>query len=311
MLINLFIFLISLWLIIKGSLLATKYSERLSKDINLSDYTVGFILISIISILPEASISINASLHNVSEFGLGALLGSNIADLALVLPIVVLFLKKEFYIDDKIIKKNKTYLYLLSLPLILGIDGVFSRIDGFILLIFGIIFYYFTFKKNNKTEKVKNNINYKLARKNIFLLLISMITLLIATHFIVISSTNIADILKINPTIIGIIIVGIGAAIPELSFSFSAIKNRDNKLAVGGILGSVMTNSTVVIGILAIINPFSFPLKTIYIVGILMLLSAFLLIKFMKSNKKISYKEAFILLSIYVVFILLEIFTNF
>ena len=84
MVINLLIFIISLYAITKGSTMATKYSVKLAENFRISKFLVGFMIVAIISILPETFVAINASLENIPSFGLGTLFGSNVADLTLV-----------------------------------------------------------------------------------------------------------------------------------------------------------------------------------------------------------------------------------
>jgi cation:H+ antiporter len=87
---NLFIFACSLFLVVKGATLATKYSARLARCFRLSKYVVGFIVVALISILPETLIAISSALKGVPAFGLGTLFGSNVADLTLVFAILII-----------------------------------------------------------------------------------------------------------------------------------------------------------------------------------------------------------------------------
>jgi len=85
---NLLIFIVSLFLVIRGSTLATEYSAKLAEAFRLSKYIVGFIIVAFISILPESLIAINAAIKGIPSFGLGTLLGSNVADLTLIFAIL-------------------------------------------------------------------------------------------------------------------------------------------------------------------------------------------------------------------------------
>ena len=87
---SLFIFICALALIVKGATLATQYGGKLASGFGLSRYATGFIVVAVISALPETFVAINASLNGVSSFGLGALFGSNVADMTLVFGVIVL-----------------------------------------------------------------------------------------------------------------------------------------------------------------------------------------------------------------------------
>jgi cation:H+ antiporter len=147
---NLFVFALSLFLVIKGATLATKYASKLAKGFRLSEYTIGFIIVAVISILPETFISINSAIQGIPSFGLGLLFGSNVADLTLVFAIITLIDGRGIKIESKILKNNRIFPFFLILPLLLGLDGYFSRLEGAALIIAGSIFYYLAFKNSTR-----------------------------------------------------------------------------------------------------------------------------------------------------------------
>lgn len=304
MLSNLFILIISLFLLIKGAILSTRFAVKLAESFKLSKYVVGFIIVAIISILPETLISINSAIEGIPSLGLATLLGSNVADLTLIFAIIIFVTNKKIKIESKILKNNIIYPFILLIPIILGLDGYYSRLEGISLLIIGLIFYYFAFKNND--EPKTENISKDKRIKYVFLLLFSMAILLFGSHFIIISTTNLAVNLGISPIIIGMFIIGLGSTIPELLFSIKSVQKEDDSLAVGDLLGTVLADATIVIGILSLISPFSFPVKIIYITGVFMVISSFLLFYFMKSGKTLTKNEGFILFIFWLVFILVE-----
>ena len=88
------------------------------------------------------------------------------------------------------------------------------------------------------------------------------------------------------------------------------MKKKDDSLAIGDILGTVLADATIVVGVLALVSPFYFPVKIIYITGLFMVVASFILFKFMKSGRSISKREAFILLIFWVFFVLVEFFVS-
>lgn len=305
---NLFIFIVALFMVIKGATLATKYAGRLAESFHLSKYTVGFIIIANISILPEAFISINAAIEGIPSFGLATLFGSNIADLTLLFALMVFFAGRSLKVESKIIKNHSVYPFILLLPLILGLNGNFSRLEGAALILSGGIFYYLALKKGIDSSIPLNHSNNKI--KNSLLLLCSMAIMLIGSHFTVTSATSLADYIGISSILIGMLVVGLGTTMPEFFFSLKSVKKHDDSLAVGDILGTVLADATIVVGMLALINPFSFPVKIIYITGIFMVVASFILFKFMKSGRSLSKKEAGILFIFWITFVLVEFFVN-
>lgn len=309
MVINFLIFLISLYAITKGATMATKYSVKLAENFKISKYLVGFMIVAIISILPETFVAINASLENMPSFGLGTLFGSNVADLTLVFGAVIFITGQKLKVERKILKNNIVYPFILLLPLILGLNGHYSRLEGLALIIAGGIFYYTALKNGvNHSATMHNGHNGKI--KNFFLLLLSMAILLVGSHFTVTSAVGIANYLKINPILIGMLVVGLGTTIPELFFSIKSARKHDDSLAVGDLLGTVLADATIVVGIIALISPFSFPQKIIYITGLFMVGASFMLFKFLKTERTLTKKEACFLVAYWLVFVVVEFMVN-
>jgi len=305
---NLLLFIFSLILVIKGATLATKYSAKLAANFHLSKYIVGFIIIAFISIIPETLISINSAIAGIPEFGLGTLFGSNVADLTLIFAILIIYAKRGIKIESKVLKNIRLYPFFLFLPLLFGLNGSYSRIEGTVLILVGSLFYYLVFKNGTETSERLRNGDGKY--KNFLLLILAMAMLLVGSHFTVTSATDLANILKISPILIAMLIVSLGTTMPELFYSLKSVKKKDDGLAIGDIMGSVLADATIVVGILAVISPFSFPVKIIYITGAFMVVASLVLLSFMKSGRKISRKEGFMLLAFWVIYVLTEFIMN-
>ena len=308
---NILIFAISLFLVIRGATMATKYSVKLAANFRLSKYIVGFIIVAFISILPEALISINSALAGVPEFGLGTLFGSNTADLTLIFAILIIYHGRGIKIESAILKNIHYYPFFLLLPVALGLDGRFSRAEGIALIIIGLIFYWIVFKNCPTSSASANHGNGGQGHyKNLFQLLFALAVLLLGSYFTVTSAVSLANFLQISPIIIGLLIVGLGTTMPELFFSLKSLSRGDGGLAVGDILGIVMADATIVVGLLALISPFSFPVKIIYSTGMFMVAAGILLCGFMRSGRVLSKKEGYLLLFFWLTFIFTEFILN-
>lgn len=297
----------ALILVVQGAALSTKYATRLSRGIGLSEYTTGFLIIAIISILPETFISINAALENVPAFGLGVLFGSNVADLTLVFALIIFLTGRSMKIQSRILKQNSLYAFLLLLPILLGLDGFYSRAEGAVLLIAGALFYYLSLKHGAHRHASLVEKNGDEVAKNVFLLIGSMALLLAGAHVTVTAATNLATMLGVAPVIIGMLIVGLGTTLPELFFSLKSSARRDDALAVGDILGTVLADATVVVGVLALIKPFAFDRSIVHVTGFFMVAAALLLFYFMQSERTLTKREALVLFAFWLVFALTEI----
>lgn len=303
---NLILFSVSLFLVIKSADFAIKYAVNLARVFRIPKYVIGFIVVSLISILPETFISINSAISGMPSFGLGTLFGSNVADLTIVFAIIIFSTKNGVRVGSKILENNKLYPFILTLPILVGLDGFYSKIEGIFLIISGVLFFLWTLKRNKKdnTLPVEEYQNNKL--KNIINLLFSMSVLLFGSFFTVKYGVNLANLIGVSPFLMGVFVVGLGTVLPELIFSLKAVKNNGGSMALGDILGTVISDATIAVGIIALINPFYFPKEIIYVTAMFMVLASLVLFSFMRSGKILTKKEGFFLLLFYLFFILIE-----
>ena len=304
---NIFMFGVSLFLVVKGATLATKYAALLAESFRLSKYVVGFIVVAVISILPETFIAVNSAFIGTPSFGLATLFGSNVADLTLVFAIVIALAGRGMKIESAILKHTNAYPFLLLLPLVLGFDGYYSRIEGVALIIAGAAFYYIAFKNGTIGAPTRHTGD---RGKHFLFLLLGMAVLLIGAHVTVVSATALAIDLGVNPMLIGMLVVGLGTTMPELFFSLKSVKKHVDSLAIGDILGTVLADATVVVGVLAVISPFYFPQKIIFVTGAFMVAASLLLLFFMRSGRFLSKKEGYLLLFFWVIFVFVEFVAN-
>ncbi len=289
-------------LVLWGAMLSTKYAEKFAESFYLSKYVVGFIVVSFVSILPETLISVDAGLRGQADFGLGTLFGSNVADLTLIMAILVFIAgRRRIHVEKHMLTKIKTFPLFLTMPLVLGLDGHYSREEGLALMVVGIIFYIFVFKKSVSVVSQVHDVRHRLNIIGLFL--VSMVLLLVGAHYSVDYAVQLAMGLGVNEVLVGLLIVSLGTTLPELFFSAHAIKKRQDSLALGDILGAVLADATVVLGLLAVITPFAFDVRYVYVTGAWMLGSALLLLAFMRSGHTLSRREGVIMLLSGVLFV--------
>jgi len=310
MIVNLILSLVFLFLLIKSAGYAIRYSSRLARILHFPEFIVSFFVIAIISVLPEASISIISAIKGNAELGFGTLLGSNIMDLTLVFGIVALFSSGGINVKSKILQNNFFYLILLVFPLILGIDGNFSRIDGAILLILGISFFILLYRQSTKFRKKFTTSHKGSFFKSMIFLIASLSILLISALYAVKYAINFSQDIKIPEIVIGMTILALGTCLPELIFSIKAVRENKDELALGDIFGTVITDATIILGAVALISPFSYEPLNIYVLGGAMVLAGIIATFFMKSKKSINKVEGVILILFYVLFLFIEFFIN-
>jgi len=298
---------IVLLVVIKSIDSAIHYSSAVAGQLGLSKHVIGFLLVAGISALPETIISIVSAIDNEPSFGLGTLFGSNVADLTLVFFVILLFAKSSIRISSAIFHNIRYYTAILAIPLLFGINGFYSRLEGVILILVGLTFHFWVVHTSKLPSK---KVVRKTSLKDWAYLLISLACLIIGSQLTVTFGVNLAHDLGIQPVLIGLFVVALGTTLPELLFSIRAVQQHRPSLALGDILGTVMTDATIVVGIVAIITPFAFPQRIIYITGIFMLLSALLLFYSMKTHRELTRLEGAGLLLFYILFVATELLVN-
>lgn len=310
MILNLILFIVFLALLLRSAEYSIKYSSKVAGILKIQEFVVSFFIVALISAIPEATISIISAVKGTPELGFGTLLGSNIADLTIVFGIVALFSINGIKIESKILKNNFSYLILLSFPLILGIDGRFSRADGLILIILGSLFFLKIYRDSKKFSKEFKEKRAGSLTRNLIFLILSILILLVSAYLTVEFATNFAYKINLSPLIIGATIIALGTCLPELIFAVKAIKQNKDDLAMGDILGNVITDATIILGIIALISPFNYSLNNILFISGSLIVAGLFIIIFMKTNKSISKIEGVVLIFIYIVFLFIEFLIN-
>lgn len=302
------LFLLSLGLLVKSAERAICYSNTLAKSFRFSRFVMGFLVIAFISILPESLISIISAAEGTPEFGLGTLLGSNVADLTLVFFFVALASKKGLKVSDLVFSKNIYCLPLFVLPLILGMDTHYARLDGLILVLAGLGYYGWALRHDSqkKTAAVVLRFDWK----QLALLLLSMGVLLLSASLTVKYGTLTATQWGVHPVLVSLLFVGLGTTLPELFFSIQAVRKNYVGLAIGDILGTVISDATLVLGVMILVRPFDFDPNLMLVTGLFMFLSAVLLFILMRTNRVLSKKEGTLLLMVYLAFVACEFWAN-
>lgn len=305
-----FVFLLAaLFVVAKSADYATRYASKVATTLHISPYIVGFILVALISVFPEAFISVSSAIRGEPSFGLGLLFGSNVADLTLVFAVVILAAGRNLKITSRVIANTPLYLAILSVPILFGLNGHYSRFEGLLLVATGAFFHYFLIKRNKQTQPALQA-TAGFSWPDLGALVASLVVLLLAANLTVSFGTSLAETLGMSPVLIAMLVVALGTTIPELSFAIRAARSRDDGLALGDILGTVISDATLVVGVVALISPFSFNQRIIYVTGMFMVLAAILLLHFMKTGRTLTRREGLLLVLFYLAFVITEFTTS-
>tara|TARA_Y100000310_G_scaffold344775_1_gene459422 strand:+ start:6593 stop:7549 length:957 start_codon:yes stop_codon:yes gene_type:complete len=310
LLINIIILIVSaIVLAISGSILVKSLS-KLARFLRVSEYVIAFILMAFATSLPELFVGITSAINKTSELSLGTVIGSNIANITLVMGIVAL-LGRSIKIKEKSIVKDSVYMFIIALiPLFLMIDKTLSRLDGAILLVVFIFYIYKLLKRKDSVNKNHKHtpIHYTELFLNLGKFLGSLLLLLVSAEFIVRYAQFISIDLNIPTILIGLFLVAIGTSLPELIFETKAILSKHKEMALGNIMGSVVANSTAVLGVTALIHPITTEFSVFIISALFMIVSIAIFITFIISHNTLSWREGIALLMLYLLFIFVEFY---
>jgi cation:H+ antiporter len=320
---DLLFFVIACVVLSQSSVYLVKSLSKLSYFFRLNEFTIGFILVAVATSLPEAFLGVISALTGKPSFSVGNVIGSNIIDLTLITGIGIL-LAKKITIESKIIKKDLfSMLFIAVLPAILLSDhliwGLFglnvkpglSRIDGIILLVVFFIYIYKMISQEGKFSKTDDSrIQREEAFRYFLLFLLAMLLLLVSAKYVVETATYLSKDLGVSEFIVGIFLISLGTTLPELVFTVRSVFEKHESMAIGDIVGSVITNSTLVLGVTAIIMPVYVD-TAIYITSTLfMVFSAFIFLTFAESSEGFTWKEGISLILLYFLFVIVETYVR-
>lgn len=293
--------------------------HTLSGKTIFSTFFLASIFTGIATSIPELFVGITSAVEKNSEFGFGNAVGSNIANIALIMPIAVLIsgivlnIKKAHF-------SRQTILILLSasiFPFLLGSDGILSRIDGmFLLFLYGVYAIYIFNKRptgiygfKNILSRIVANFEDRHVLKATSFAVGSTILMIFAAHFLLKSSLLLAQTLGIQSFIIALFIVAPSTSLPELFVAMVAIRKKEIDVLYGDIYGSLVANANLIVGLIALIRPIRISVFSHYSLSIAALIVTFsLFFIFSFTKKRFDKWEAAVLLGIYMIFFLAETF---
>jgi cation:H+ antiporter len=261
--------------------------------------------------IPELFVGISSAMAGNPALSLGNVIGSNIIDLTLITGIIILLSKDIKFKSKKIGKETYYMLIAIILVIVLYTFGKsLSRLDGLILFSFFIFHTYQILQKRKKYEKkrLKNGESDASHFYWLIIFIVALIGLFISSNFVVKFATTFAEDFNFPQIMVGLFLISIATTLPELIFGISAIKLDHQVMAIGDQLGTVVANSTLILGIVAMIHPISTEFMPFLISSIFMFISAFIFITFIKSGNKLERYEGISLILIYVLFIIFQVF---
>lgn len=233
-------------LLVKSGIFSIDSIVKFSKITGFSQFATGFVIVAVATSAPEISIAFFSTLSGNVGITLGDIFGSNVTNIALISALFMLIAPMR-QIERKTVRVLIPMLLALSaIPLILLITQEGSKLVGIILLVAFGLFLYYIFKLQPTGERKRTEGS---ATKSLIYFFIGIIFVIISSKFIVDSVASIAISTGIRESVIGATIVAIGTSLPEMTVDIVSVRRRHLDLALGDIVGSCITNITLVLGV--------------------------------------------------------------
>lgn len=294
--------------------------KKLSLHSKASTFTLSAILLALATSFPELSVAITSSLDKSSGLSFGNVLGANIANISLVVGAATLITGKV-KVHGSFLKEDVFFALLFGLtPLIMILDKTLGRVDGLVLILFYLAYAtgFFTERRKalvrehmteslplrffRKIEQLNGSVSKDLAK-----LFAGVAVLLLSANMIVQLAQNLAAILNIPLFLIGLILISLGTTLPELAFSIRSLEDNEPTMFFGNALGSVIANSTLILGTAALIYPIQITGFSQYLIAIISFIVIFLTFwLFIRTKMMLTRLEGGILLALYIIFATLE-----
>ena len=275
---NVLMIIIGFALLVFGADMLVKGASNIAKKFHIPEMLIGLTIVAIGTSAPELIITITSTQSSSTDLIIGNAIGSNLCNLLLILGLMAII--RPVKIDKEARNFHIPMAFLASLVILLmglGILGnstqYINQMEGFFLIILFVVYFSYPIVKefedivnSYKKEKLeRKNLSNKNSRKkkiniplSLLLIVVGVLLLKYGGDFVVDSATNIALYFNIPERVIGLTVVAIGTALPELVTSIFAVIRKDTDLAVGNLVGSCVLNLFLILGIGAMITPLEF-----------------------------------------------------
>ena len=305
---NLFFIVSGLVLLIAGGNWLLKSAVALSLRLNISKVVIGMTVVSCATSAPELIVSIQAALDGYPDLALGNVVGSNIANLGLVLGITILLgridVNKNFYTTDWPVMMLASILFFFFIYF----DGELQQYEGIVLVVFLVLFlvYLLRFQKKVVVDELPEDDKPMVLWKMGLFLALGGGALWGGSELLISGSVGLAMAFGVSERIIAVTVVSIGTSVPELAASIIAVIKKEKAISLGNLIGSNIFNLLAVLGMTSIIMPIKVMDHRLLSNDIWWMLGiSFLILPlvFMPKGLRLGWRDGIILVAFYIVFV--------
>ncbi len=309
---NLLYFVLSCIVMVFAGTFLIKNLTKIARFLLITEFAAAFIIMAVATSLPELFIGITSALAKNPALSFGNVMGANILNLTLITGIIILVARK-IEIKSKKIRRDAFFTSLIILlPIVLFLIGnELSRYDGAILL---AVFFMYSYRLIKQRKKFKKKLEDRVKRKEIvlttFLFILFLFVLFFSAKFVVHYASLLVFDLKLPAIMIGLFLVSFGTTLPELIFGVRAAQLKHADMSLGDQLGTMIANSTLVLGVAALIYPIEVAFAPFMISAIFLFVTGFLFVTFVESGRKLDTREGISLILLYIFFVIIEFYVR-
>ena len=314
------LFLPGFYLLIKGADILVEGASSLAKRLKVSDLVIGLTIVAFGTSAPELAVNISASYKGQTDIAISNVLGSNIANILLILGVSSII--RNVTVKENTVWKEIPFSLLAAIIVFLQANDVFfgagtknqiSRNDGLEMLAFFIIFLYYIFsiaKEENIFEDEIPKLQLSLG-KSIIYIIIGLILLPLGSDWVVNGAVRVAKFFGISEAYIGLTIVAIGTSLPEMATSIVAAYKKNSDISIGNVVGSNIFNVFLILGISSVIRPLEFSTKNNVDVVMTVLASLILFFSlFVGKKHEVERSQGILFLLIYIIYLIFRAYID-
>lgn len=279
------------------------------------EFVVAFFVMAIAASIPNLFVGIFSALQGIPELSFGDVMGNSVVDLTLVVAIAVLF-GSNLFSENRLVQTSSFFTIIIAiLPLLLILDGQLGRGDGVTLIFIFFLYSAWLFSRRkefavtlNHEKRIPSVTRFRTFLLSLFKIALGIGLLLAAASGVVRSAMFFAQEFNLSIILIGILFLGLGNALPEIYFTLASARKGKNLMILGQLMGSVIVLSTLVLGTVALIHPIEIDdFSPFQVARFFLIISALFFLIFIRTDRRVTKKEAFFLLGLYFAFVLAEI----
>lgn len=291
---------------------------RVARFLGLREFVVAFFLMAFAASLPNFAIGVTSAVRGVPELSFGDVVGGNVVDLTLSVAIVILFAGVSLPAEGATLQTSALLSsFIALLPLVLVLDGRLTRPDGLVLIAAFFLYIFWLFSKGERFKKPYEGgegnpvAGFESSLKDLGKALAGVLLLAVGAQGVVGSASSIAGTLHISLPLLGILLLGLGNSLPEIYFAVLSARRGDTEMILGDLMGSVIVPATLVLGSVVLIRPIAIEdFSPFAIARFFLIVAAILFYIAARTGRRITRKEAVVLLVLYAMFVGFELFSK-